>query len=105
MPCVRIGFFLSKYYKKFKGSGVSPAAGPKSGQFDRSRSSEKANPPKADKYRISNNECRMSKGCILSIFKRLSKAKPSFEIPRLARESLTPDTRNLKRFIFSTTDN
>ena len=33
-------------------------------------------------YRISNNECRMSKECILSILKRLSKAKPSFEILR-----------------------
>jgi len=34
------------------------------------------------KKRISNNECRMSKECILSILKRLSEAKPSFEILR-----------------------
>ena len=31
---------------------------------------------------MSNNECRMSKGCILSILKRLSKAKPPFDILR-----------------------
>ena len=31
---------------------------------------------------MSNNEYRMSKECILSILKRLSEAKPSFEILR-----------------------
>jgi hypothetical protein len=39
---------------------------------------------KKREYRMSNNECRMSKECILSILKRLSEAKPSFEILRFA---------------------
>jgi hypothetical protein len=37
-----------------QGSRFSAAAGLKSGQFNRKRNFEKANPPEADKYRISN---------------------------------------------------
>jgi len=46
---------------RFLMSVFSPAAGQKNGRSNRERNSEKANPPKADKYRISNNEYRMSK--------------------------------------------
>jgi hypothetical protein len=35
--------------------------GPMESLFEQKRNSEKANPPKADKYRMSNNEYRMSK--------------------------------------------
>jgi hypothetical protein len=44
-----------------KVSGVSVAAGLRSGQINQKRNSKEANPPEADKYRMSNKECRMSK--------------------------------------------
>ena len=67
-------------------SGVSPAAVLKSGQLNRKRNFKKANPPKADKYRIMNVESsgrQVLKECIQSVLlKGLSEAKPPFEILR-----------------------
>jgi hypothetical protein len=45
-------------------SGFSTVAGLKSVQSDRKRNFEKANPPKADKYRIMNVECRSDVFCL-----------------------------------------
>jgi len=62
--------------------GVSATAGLKSDQFNRKRDFGLAEFTKSE-YRISNHEYRRSKECILSIFiKRLSAAKPPFEILR-----------------------
>jgi hypothetical protein len=58
-------------------SGSSSAAGLKSGQFNRIRNFEKAN----IEYRIMNVEYR-SKAFYLILLKRLSKAKPHFDILR-----------------------
>ncbi len=57
-------------------SGVSPTAGQKNGRSNRERNSEKAN----IEYRIMNVECRRDVFCLFK--KRLSKAKPSFDILR-----------------------
>jgi hypothetical protein len=59
--------------------GCGLTAGLKSDQFNRKRKFEKANPPKADKYRIMNVECRSDVFCLFK--KRLSAATPSFRIP------------------------
>jgi len=67
--------------------GFSPAAGLKGGQFDRKRNFGLAGSHTRIKseYRLSINEYRMSKDCILSILlKELSKAKLTFDILRFA---------------------
>jgi len=46
---------------RFQGGQVSALPVAASIQSNRKRNFEKANPPEADKYRISNNEYRMSK--------------------------------------------
>jgi hypothetical protein len=72
---IRQSSIIIRHSMKFH---MNAAAGLKSGQFNRERNLEKAN----IEYRIMNVEYRRDVFCLLK--KRLSAAKPSFDILRFA---------------------